>query len=662
MPSSYQTHIANGNTTNFLFNQIDGYLSTSFIKVYLNGVLQTSGYSFIDLSTVSPKISFSTAPAATTVVTIKRETPKTSVLFKSNVVDFQDGSILTAKDLDRGVAGLLHLIQESVDSSLQALGLTFDGTAWDAITKEIKNLGEGSDLTSAATLGQVQTLIDENSGSVPKVGIPQAWDFEGDGSTKDFSLTNPEPAAEVEEMFIVEVNGTIIKPTTDYTIDNNTLSFTTAPDNHSVIIVRNFGFLKSVVDSVGTSQIQDGAITSSKIADNSVLYSKIQTVSSDKLLGNPTGSTGNVQEITCTSFARTLLDDVNAAAARSTLVIPNTDVVTAAQPANTLVGNLTAGPALPASYAINGVSKNLLVAGGETNIRNAFVVIAEQDRNRTLNGTTFKLPWSSDTVTQNTFSNGVFNGVNVPIGCRKFKISWFFQTADSASCQTIYKSGWIFGFNGASLHSQAVEINGSRLTSSTDLDTNTAYLKLGAGASGGAVVRTYTPTSQYTISSAQSRIVLGGCWSEYCHGSGQIGSNPTVPNWTSGNGFRFWGNSNWWCADRSRNKWVFDTTSITEAVRSPSSINANQYSQFFKNSGHVSFDPSNGNVFDGTTLTITGVFRQLYGLEYSGTQPYGVIPNATSNLLPNGTTLQASALNISDSVFSYCVLNYSFEL
>lgn len=662
MPSSYQTHVANGNTTNFSFSQIDGYLSTSFIKVYLNGVLQNSGYSFIDLSTVTPKISFSTAPTATTVVTIKRETPKTSVLFKNNVVDFQDGSILTAKDLDRGVAGLLHLIQESVDSSIQALGLTFDGNAWDAINKEIKNLGEGSDFGSAATLGQVQALIDENSGNVPKVGIPQAWDFVGDGTTKEFSLTNPDPAAQVEEMFIVEVNGTISKPITDYTINNNTLSFGAAPANNSSIVVRNFGFLKSVVDSVGTSQIQDGAITSSKIADNSVLYSKIQTVASDKLLGNPTGSTGNVQEITCTSFARTLLDDVSAAAARSTLVIPNTDVVAAPQPPNTLVGNLASNSAIPVSNAINGVSKNLLVANGETNIRNAFVVIAKQDRNRTLNSNTFELPWSSDTVTQNTFTSGVFSGVTIPVGCRKFKISWFFQTDNSASCQNIYKSGWIFGFNGASLHSQAVEINASRLTSSTDIDSDTAYLKLGAGASGGQVVRTYTPTSQYTISGSSSRIVLGGCWSEYCHGDGQVVGSPPVPNWTSGNGFRFWGNSNWWCADRSRNKWVFDTTSITEAVRNPSSISANQYSQHFKNSGHVSFDASNGNVYDNTTLTINGVFRQVYGLEYSGTQPYGRIPSATSGLLLTGNTLQASVLNISDSVFSYCVLNYSFEL
>lgn len=56
------------------------------------------------------------------------------------------------------------------------------------------------------------------------------------------------------------------------------------------------------------------------IANNSVTYAKIQDVSAtDKLLGRSTAGAGDIEEITCTSAGRALLDDVDAAAQRTTL-------------------------------------------------------------------------------------------------------------------------------------------------------------------------------------------------------------------------------------------------------------------------------------------------------------------------------------------------------
>ena len=65
------------------------------------------------------------------------------------------------------------------------------------------------------------------------------------------------------------------------------------------------------------------------IPNDTVSYAKLQNVSAtDRLLGRSTAGAGDVEEITCTAFARTLLDDADAATARTTLGISGSgDVV-----------------------------------------------------------------------------------------------------------------------------------------------------------------------------------------------------------------------------------------------------------------------------------------------------------------------------------------------
>ena len=81
-------------------------------------------------------------------------------------------------------------------------------------------------------------------------------------------------------------------------------------------------------DSVTTSKILDGAVTTAKVsslgtaalADDAVTYAKLQNTSgSNVLLGRSTAGAGNVEEISCSAAGRALLDDADAAAQRATL-------------------------------------------------------------------------------------------------------------------------------------------------------------------------------------------------------------------------------------------------------------------------------------------------------------------------------------------------------
>jgi hypothetical protein len=74
------------------------------------------------------------------------------------------------------------------------------------------------------------------------------------------------------------------------------------------------------LEKVSGLKIATGGVAEAMLASNAVTYAKIQNVSAtDKLLGRSTAGSGSVEEITCTSAGRALLDDADAAAQRTTL-------------------------------------------------------------------------------------------------------------------------------------------------------------------------------------------------------------------------------------------------------------------------------------------------------------------------------------------------------
>jgi hypothetical protein len=112
-------------------------------------------------------------------------------------------------------------------------------------------------------------------------------------------------------------------------------------------VIQSFTFQSYALASHthAASDITSGTLDAARIANDSITYAKIQNVSAtDRLLGRSSVGAGDVEEITCTAFGRSLIDDADAATARTTLAVQPT-----ASP--TFTGTVTV-PGLTATAAI----------------------------------------------------------------------------------------------------------------------------------------------------------------------------------------------------------------------------------------------------------------------------------------------------------------------
>lgn len=286
MPNSYQTHTSNGVSNSFSFASIDGYLQLSHIKVYVDGVLRgASGYT---IDAAAKTVTFTPNPPANgSVVRIARETPNTVA---GRVVDYTDGSVLTASDLDAANLQTIFLAQEAADKGGEAFQRTANEQAWDAQNIRISSVAAPVADSDAATKLYIDNLALAGGAGGAPVADPQSWAFTGTGSTLTFTLANPTPNATSANLFIVEVGGVLQHPVTNYTITSGgVLTFPAgqAPPNNATIRVRNFGIARSVTASVTEQLIAPNAITASKIANSAVTNDKIMPgIDTRKLAGS----------------------------------------------------------------------------------------------------------------------------------------------------------------------------------------------------------------------------------------------------------------------------------------------------------------------------------------------------------------------------------------
>lgn len=219
------------------------------------------------------------------------------------------------KPLSRTGALLQEMTASDTIPSANVPAINLAGTGPGGVTGDLPlgNIAQGG-----ATDGQ--SMLWNNGLGTWEPGTPAGGGDVSDGDTLSTGLTFPNAG-----LHILDTNGThdlIISPGSNLTADR-TLTISTGDVNRALTLS---GDATISGTNTGDQTITlTGDVTGSgtgsfaaTIGANTVTFAKMQTVSTNVLLGNDASGTA-VQEITCTQAGRDLLDDADAAAQRTTL-------------------------------------------------------------------------------------------------------------------------------------------------------------------------------------------------------------------------------------------------------------------------------------------------------------------------------------------------------
>ncbi len=229
-------HIGDASTTIFAYNFRVDVLGD--MSVYLNNVLQTSGYTVQDLATdAGGTVTFTTAPASGVAVALVREVAYIQDTDYTPYTKFPED--VHERALDRIVMQTQQL-EELVERGMAIPGgETWDGDLPAKALRINKLLGfnlNGDPAVSSATMSDFEALVAAAAGSGVLI---TASTFTGDGETIAFNLTVTPPSAEALMVFI---GGSLQRAVVDYTVSAAVLTFLEAPPSGAVIVAKNLGY------------------------------------------------------------------------------------------------------------------------------------------------------------------------------------------------------------------------------------------------------------------------------------------------------------------------------------------------------------------------------------------------------------------------------------
>jgi hypothetical protein len=277
-----ETYTGDGTTTDFTTTAT--FHGQNDLLVFVDGVIQYPGSDF----TLSAKtLTFLTAPGSGAEILLYGLTPITSVVTPG------DGTVTAAKlaasaytrDTFSGNNSTTSFTLTRDPGTVYSPFIYVDGVIQDPITHYTIS-GTTLTFTFTPATGTDNILVvygpTNVAGTVSDGAITFAklapGNFQsqietGDGTTTDFAL---DQQASSEDHLIVTVAGVPQAPDgVPYTVINNgnTISFSAAPSNGAKIVIRWYATTTYVVppdDSITTAMIQDGSITSDKIATGGV--------------------------------------------------------------------------------------------------------------------------------------------------------------------------------------------------------------------------------------------------------------------------------------------------------------------------------------------------------------------------------------------------------
>lgn len=263
--------------------------------------------------------------------------------YVTDASNISDGAITTAKIADAGIT-----TAKLADSSVTAAKIAgnavtsdkfADGTvstaklADDAVTTaKIGNLAVGTAqiVDGAVTSGKIAdgtiTAQDMATHTVDSARI--APDAVVESKIADDAVTTSKIAANAVTNTEIAANTILTGNIASGAI--NTQSIASDAVTSAKIATDAVTNLEIAANAVDSGEIAANAITEAKIADDAVTYAKIQNVGAGKILGNTQATAGIAEEISSTSYGRSLLNVADAATLASTLGAATTSDITTA--------------------------------------------------------------------------------------------------------------------------------------------------------------------------------------------------------------------------------------------------------------------------------------------------------------------------------------------